>query len=697
MRPTARAVALCAAASRFSQDPAVTNPFFQEWKTPFGVPPFQDIKPEHFLPALKEGMAREKAEIKAIVENPQAPTFENTIAARDRAGAFLNRVGAVFSNLAGSDATPEIQAIRRQAQPLLSAHADDLAFDEGLWKRVKAVWEARASEKLDPEQARLLENAYKSFVRAGANLSAEAKVRMRAINAELSKLSLTFGDNLLAETNAYKLVVAKREDLKGLPQDLIAQAAADAKAAKQEGKWVFTLQSPSIWPFLTYAENRELRRQILTAYLERGNKGDARDTKAIAAKIAALRAEKAQLLGYKTWADFVLEERMAKNAKNVYALLDQLWKPTLAMAKKDAAVLQGLLRKDVPGAKLEPWDWRFYAERLKKQKYDLDEEQTKPYFALDQVRNGAFDVARKLYGITFTERADIPVYHPEAKAFEVKEADGKHLGVFYVDYHPWATKRGGAWCSSFRPSRERDGQRVDPISINVCNFTRPVGDVPALLTLDEVTTLFHEFGHALHGLFYKGRYAGTSRTPTDFVELPSQIMENWATEPAVLKQYAKHWKTGEVMPDALIDKLQKASRFDQGFITGEYLAASLLDLDWHTLTEPKVQDAAAFEKASLKKMGVPDAIPPRYRTTYFNHIWASGYSAGYHAYIWSAVLDTDAFQAFKEKGDLFHPATAKAFRALLATGGNVEADALYRQFRGRDPKIDALLDKRGLK
>ncbi len=698
MRPTTLALALCALSPVLAQAPAVSaNPFFQDWKTPFAVPPFQDIKPDHFLPALKEGMAREKAEVKAIVENKAAPTFKNTIEARDLTGAFLNRVAMVFSNLTGSDATPELQAIRRQAQPLLSAHGDDLSLDEGLWKRVKAVYENRAKEKLNPEQARLLELSYKNFVRAGANLSPEAKVKMRALNAELSKLSVTFGDALLAETNGFKLVIEKAEDLKGLPTDLVAQAASDAKAAKLEGKWVFTLQSPSIWPFLTYAENRDLRRQLLTAYLERGNHGDARDTKVMGAKIAALRAEKAQLLGYKTWADYVLEDRMAKNAKNVYGLLDQLWKPTLAMAKKDAGELETLLQKDVPGAKLESWDWRFYAERLKKQKFDLDEEQTKPYFALDKVREGAFAVAKKLYGITFTERKDLPVYHPEAKAFEVKEADGKHLGVFYTDYHPRATKRGGAWCSSFRPSRERDGQRVNPISTNVCNFTKPVGDAPALLTADEVETLFHEFGHALHGLFYKGSYAGTSRTPTDFVELPSQIMENWAMEPAVLKTFARHWKTGEVMPDALIEKLQKASRFNQGFITGEYLEASLLDLDWHALTEPKVQDTAAFEKASLKRMGAIDAIPPRYRSTYFNHIWASGYSAGYYAYIWSAVLDTDAFKAFKEKGDLFHPATAAAFRKeVLEKGGTLEAADLYRNFRGRDPKIDALLDKRGL-
>lgn len=700
MRPTALALALCAVCPVMAQAPAhENNPFFKPWTGPFGLPPFAEIKPEHFLPALKEGMAQQKKRVAEIVSNPEAPTFKNTVEAVEYSGEFLEKVGGVFSNYSGSLATPEIQAIQRQAAPLMSAHGDEISLNDALWGRLKTLWAQRASLKLNPEQARLLELNVKSFQRAGADLSPEAKTRMKAINAELSKLSVAFSEAMLKETNGFRIVIDQKADLAGLPEGLIAQGAADAKAAGLAGKWVYTLQSPSIWPFLTYSENRELRRQLHTAYLERGNKNDAQDTKKRVSRIAALRAEKAKLLGFKTWADFMLDDRMAKTAKNAMGLLEQLWTPTMAIAKKDAKELQAMLEKDHKGATLESWDWRFYAERLKKQRYDLDEEATKPYFPIDRVRDGAFDVAKKLFGITFTERKDLPIYHPEAKVFEVKEGDGRHLGVFYVDYHPRAIKRGGAWCSAFRGAKkDAEGKQVTPVVLNTCNFTPPVGSEPALLTVDEVTTLFHEFGHALHNLFYAGSYRGTSRTPTDFVELPSQIMENWSMEPAVLKTYARHHKTGEPMPDALIEKVAKVGKHDQGLTTGEYLAASILDMKWHMLTEPKELDAAVFEKETLEKMGALSAIPPRYRSTYFNHIWASGYSAGYYAYIWSAVLDTDAFQAFKEKGDLFHPATAAAFRKeVLQRGGTREAADLYRSFRGRDPKIEALLDKRGLK
>jgi peptidyl-dipeptidase Dcp len=676
-----------------------SNPFFQDWKTPFQVPPFKEIKEEHFIPAFKEGMARQKKEVDAIINNSEAPSFKNTVEAYERSGSFLERVSGVFGNLSGAETNAQLQAINRELAPILSAHSDDLRLNEKLWLRVKAVWEKREKGKLTVEQAKLLERTYNSFVRAGSDLSVEAKEKMRNINSELSGLSVRFGENLLKENNGFRVVIDKSEDLTGLPEGIVAQGAADAKAAKLDGKWVYTLQAPSIWPFLTYCEDRGLRKKILEGYLTRCDKGDEFDNKAIVTRIAALRVEKANLLGYKTWADFILEESMAKDPKGVYGLLDMLWKPTIEKARQELVEQQAIADAENSYIKIAPWDWYFYSEKVKKSRFDLDESELKPYFAIDKARDGAFQVANKLYGITFHPRKDIPVYNPEVQAFEVKEKDGRHLGIFLVDYHPRPGKRGGAWCSAYRGAKKDEkGKQITPVVVNVCNFTRSVGDAPALLTADEVSTLFHEFGHALHSLFYAGSYRGIAGTPRDFVELPSQIMENWATEPQVLKMYARHWKTGEVMPDALIDKIQNASKFGNGFIKGEYLAASFLDMDWHTLSESKDVDVDAFEKQSLEKMGLIKEIPPRYRTTYFNHIWASGYSAGYYAYIWSAVLDSDAFQAFKETGNLFDQKTADKFRKeVLSRGGIQEGAALYKNFRGRDPNAEALLNKLGLK
>lgn len=679
-------------------DPAqAANPFFAEWKTPFGLPPFQDIREDHFLPAFREGMARQKAEVAAILDIQAAPTFENTILSLELSGQFLDRVGSVFFNLTGAETNSKLQAVNRDVMPLMSAHRDDIHLNAKLFQRVKAVWESRGGLKLAPDQVRLLENSYKAFVRAGAALTPAQQARMRAINAELSRLGVDFNDRVLKATKAFQLVVEAKEDLAGLPEGVRMAAAAAARKAGLDGKWLFTLDGPSIWPFLEYAENRDLRKRILTGYLERCNQGGDTDTNAIVSQVAALRAEKAQLLGYGTWADFVLEENMAKSAKGVYGLLDQIWKPALEVAKRERAELQAMMVKDLPGQKLEPWDWRYYAEKVKKAKYDFDEESVKPYFAIDAVRQGAFALAGRLYGITFTEVKGVPVYQKDVRCFEVKEQDGRHLGLIYVDYHPRPGKRGGAWMSSYQPAWVKDGKQVDPVVVNVCNFTAPAGDRPALLTADEVRTLFHEFGHGLHGLFYKGRYRGTAGTPRDFVELPSQVMENWAMEPEVLKLYAKHYRTGETIPEALVAKMKKAATFGQGFATVEYMAAALLDMDWHTQTSAKPQDTAAFEKASLAKWGLMAEIPPRYRSPYFSHIMG-GYAAGYYSYIWSAVLDSDAFQAFKEKGDLFDPATAARFRAeVLSKGGTADPAELYRRFRGRDPKVGPLLEKRGLK
>jgi len=695
---TASALAALMTLPALAADPSViANPFFTDWKTPFGVPPFADIRETHFLPAFQEGITRQKGEIAAIVATKEAPSFENTIVALELSGQFMDRVGSVFSNLVGAETTPKLQAVNREVMPLLAAHRDDIQLDPKLFSRVKAVWEARAGLKLAPDQARLLERTYKGFVRSGAALSPEQQARMRAINAEQSKLGVEFGDRLLKATKAFRMLVEAPADLAGLPEGTRMAAAAAAKRAGLEGKWLFTLDGPSIWPFLEYAQNRELRKQILTGYLERCNQGGDTDTNAIVSRVASLRVEKAQLLGYPTWADFVLEENMAKAPKGVYGLLDQIWKPALEVAKKERAELQAMMAKDLPGQPLEPWDWRFYSEKVKQAKYDFDEESVKPYFAIDGVRQGAFAVAGRLYGITFTELKGMPVYQPDVRCFEVKEKDGRHLGLIYVDYHPRPGKRGGAWMSSYRAPWVKDGKQVDPVVVNVCNFTAPAGDRPALLTSDEVQTLFHEFGHGLHGLLYKGRYRGTAGTPRDFVELPSQVMENWAMEPEVLKLYAKHYQTGEVIPDALVAKMKKASKFGQGFATVEYMAASLLDMDWHTLKDTKPQDTAAFEKASLAKWGLMAEIPPRYRRPYFNHIMG-GYAAGYYSYIWSAVLDSDAFQAFKEKGNLFDPATAAKFRAeVLSKGGTEDPALLYQRFRGRDPRVEPLLEKRGLR
>ncbi len=675
---------------------AADNPLLQAWTTPFGVPPFHLVRPEHILPALKEGIARQRAEVEAIVANAAAPTFANTIEALEFTGDLLAKVSPVFSNLQSANTNEQLQAINREAAPLLTALRDDIRLNPRLFARVKAVWETRASLGLTPVQARLLEETYKSFVRGGANLDAAQQERFRAINRELSTLGIKFGDNLLHDTNSYRLVLESAADLAGLPPAVVAGAADAAKAAGLPGTWVFTLQAPSIWPFLQYADNRELRRQILTAYTTRNDHRDAWDNNAVLARTAALRAERAALLGYRTWAHFVLEENMAKTPDRVYALLNQLWAPARAMAVREADDQRALMKTLGHTVALEPWDWRYYQEKVKRARFDLDEQAVRPYFKLDNVLQGAFRVAGRLYGLTFTPRPDLPVYHPEVKAFEVKEADGTHLGVFYADYHPRPGKRVGAWSSSYRGTRLKDGQRVTPVVVNVCNFSRPAGDQPALLSLEEVGTLFHELGHGLNSLLSKVPYRSLGGFPRDFVEVPSQIMENWATEPEVLREYATHYQTGEVIPAALVEKLKQSAQFDQGFATVEYVAASILDMDWHTLTPGPDKDPAAFEAATLARLQMPKEIVPRYRSPYFSHIFGpgGGYASGYYAYIWSEVLDQDAFQMFRERG-LFDPATARGFRTILEKGGTEDAMALYTAFRGREPSVEPLLRKRG--
>lgn len=674
------------------------NPFFQPYATPYEVPPFDKIKNEHFKPAILEGIKRHETEINAIANNTAAPTFENTILAMENAGELLSNVNIVFSNLNGANTNEEMQKIAKEISPNLAAHSDNIYLNEKLFARVKAIWDKKESLGLNLEQTKILENLHKAFVRSGANLAAADKEKLRKINAELSMTSLKYGQNILAETNKYELVITDKKDLAGLPQELINTAADDAKAKDKEGKWVFTLSNSSVMPFLQYSSNRKLRQEIWNAYQTRGNHDDALDNKENAIKLANLRGEKARLLGYKSHAAYVLEESMAKNPENVAKLLNDLWTPALAIAKTEAADIQKMMDKDGVKDKVKPYDWRYYTEKIRKQRFDLDEQELKPYFSLDNARNGIFQVTEKLYGLKFKQLNDVPKYHDEVTVWEVSEADGTHVGILYMDFFPRASKRGGAWMTSYRSQKTVDGKRKAPVISIVCNFTKPTGDTPALLTFDEVTTFFHEFGHALHGLLSNVTYkslAGTS-VPRDFVELPSQIMENWAAEPEVLKMYAKHYKTGEVIPDALIQKLQKSGTFDQGFATVEYLAASFLDMDYHTQTAPIQLDANSFEKNSMKKIGLIDAIIPRYRSTYFSHIFSGGYSSGYYSYIWSGVLDTDAFEAFKTT-NLFNPEKAKLFRKnVLEKGGTEDPMVLYKRFRGAEPSVEPLLRKRGL-
>lgn len=675
------------------------NPFFSAYNTPFEVPPFEKIKEEHFMPAFVEGMKQEMEEVTAIINNSDAPTFENTIEALDRTGELLSKVSATFGALSGAHTNDQLQQIARDVSPLRSKHRDDIMLNEKLFERVKAVYEQRANLDLNEEQAKLLDDTYKAFERGGANLSEADKEILRGINSELSLLTIKFGENILKEDNAFTLVIDNEDDLSGLPEAVIAGAKEAAEAREETGKWVFTLHKPSLIPFLQYSDKRDLREKMFTAYMMRGNNGNELDNKENLAKIAALRVNRAKLMGYDTHAHFVLERNMAKVPQNVYDLLNQLWKPAINVAKKEVYDMQAIVDQEGGSFRIKPWDWWYYAEKVRKAKFDLDESELRPYFKLENVREGAFYVANQLWGITFEKRTDIPVYHPEVETFEVKDADGTHLGIFLTDYFPRSSKRGGAWMSSFRSQEIKDGVNIRPVIYNVGNFSKPAGDKPALLSFDETLTLFHEFGHMLHGMLSQCTYSSLSGTsvPRDFVELPSQIMENWAAEPEVMKIYAKHYETGEPIPQRLIDKLKNSSTFNQGFITVEYLAASFLDMDWHTLTEAEEHESHAFEDASMEKIGLIQEIIPRYKSHYFNHIFAGGYSSGYYSYIWAEVLDKDAFQAFKETS-LFDQNTARLYRDnILAKGGTGDPMEMYVRFRGAEPKIDALLEGRGLK
>jgi peptidyl-dipeptidase Dcp len=675
------------------------NPFFTTYQTPFEVPPFDKIDTIHYMPAFIEGMKQEMEGIEKLVNNPEAPSFENTILAFDRSGQLLTRVSKVFYNLNEANTNEQMQAIAREVNPLMSKHKDDIYLNEKLFQRIKAVYEKRNESQLDSQQIRVTEKYYRDFERQGANLSADKQEQLRKINAKLSMLSLTFGENLLAETNKnFKLVIEDSADLEGLPSGVVDGAVEAAAAAGVKG-WVFTLAKPSMIPFLQYAKNRDLREKIYRGYFMRGNNGNANDNNTVVAKMVNLRVQKAQLLGFPSYAAYIIDDNMAKTPENVNDFLMKIWNPALPMSKKEVVEMQKIIDREGGHFKLQPWDWWYYAEKVRKEKYNLDDSALRPYFSLSNVRDGMFMVANKLYGITFTQRTDLPVYEKDVETFEVKEADGKPLGVLYLDYYPRDGKGAGAWCTDFRSAVWENGKRIDPIVSVVCNFTKPAAGVPALLNWDEVTTLFHEFGHGLHGLFIQGNYYRTAgAVPNDYVELPSQVMENWAGEPEVLKAYARHYKTGEAMPDELINKIQKSGLFNQGFETIEYLAAALLDLDFHTLQDSLTVSIGDFEKQSMDKIGLISEILPRYRSTYFAHIFDGGYAAGYYVYIWAAVLDADAFNAFKESGNIYNPELAAKFRKYcLAESGDDEGMVQYRKFRGQDPSVDPLLKRRGLK
>jgi peptidyl-dipeptidase Dcp len=674
------------------------NMLLENWNTPFGVPPFDRIRSEDYLPAIRAGMAAQNDEVDAIVNNPDAGTFANTIEALERTGSGLGRVTRVFYALNSAHSDDVIKETAKTIAPELAAHRDNILLNEALFDRVTVVYEQREKLGLGGEQLRLLEETHKHFVRAGANLEDAAKDRLREINADLASLSQEFGENLLDETNEFELLVTDPADLGGLPASLVALAAEEANRRGHDCEcWVFTLQRPSINPFLQYSPNRELRKQIFDGYAMRGDNDNEHDNKSIIARIVQLRAERADLLGYESHAHYVLSDNMAQTPDNVYELLEQIWEPALNAARIDRGDLQAMMEAGGIDDRLRGWDWRYYTEKVRKARYDIDEDALRPYFEVNAVRDGVFGLATGLFGLSFEARDDIPRWHPDQQVFEVKDADGSHLAILYLDYFARASKRGGAWMNALRPQSNL-GRYVTPIVTNNFNFPAPTAGSPSLLSLAEAQTFFHEFGHALHGMLSNVTYEslGGTNVPRDFVELPSQVLENWMRTPEVLNMFAKHYETGEPIPAEVVDKIVATSKFDQGFETVEYLAAAFLDLAYHVRTSAEAVEPRAFEARAMTEIGLIEEIVPRYRSGYFAHIFAGGYSAGYYSYIWAEMLDADTFMAFRENG-LFDQSIAAAYREhILSKGGSRPGMELYRNFLGRDPEIGPLLEKRGL-
>ena len=676
-----------------------TNPFLEPYNTPFNIPPFEKIQYDDYLPALEQGIKDYKAEIDAIVRNRATPDFDNTILAMEQAGQLLNRVMTVFSALDETESCPEMVAISEKAYPIYSQVNDEVMMNSALFQRVKQVYDRRNQMGLDPQQLLAVEKAYKRFTRNGALLSETDKDKLKKLNTELTDLFLVFNKNLLNDTNAFQLIVDDKSQLSGIPASNVAQAADDAAAAGHKGKWMFTLHAPSRLPLLQYADNRELRRKMYEAYINLASSGK-NDNKPVINRILKARSEKARLLGFENFASYATDDVMAKTPEAAEDLLLEIWQPAVNRVADEVKEMQALADKEGAGIKIEPWDYYYYAEKVRKDKFDLNEDEVRAYFSLDNVREGIFSMANRLYGVKFTELPDAPKYNPEVKVYEVTDEKGEHVAVFMTDYFPRASKRQGAWMSEFQGAfTDPDGKSQRPIVFNVGNFSRPTADTPALLTLDEVETMFHEFGHGLHGMLTKAKLrsqAGTN-VDRDFVELPSQIHEHWALEPELLKTYARHYKTGEVIPDALVKKLEAASTHNQGFATTELVGAALLDLQFGKLNPDGDIDIAEFEKNVASTLKMPAEVQFRYRSPYFRHVFGSdGYASGYYTYLWAEVLDTDGFELFKEKG-IFDPATAKKFKeTVLESGGSVDPMDLYVTFRGHRPSVDALLRNRGL-
>jgi len=673
-----------------------TNILLTEWNTPFGAPPFDKIKSEDYLPAFNIALEKHIEEIKTIIENKEAPNFKNTIQALETSGFYLNRLTNVFYAVNAANTNDTLKTVDKELAPRLASHWDDVVLNPQLFERVKAVYNQKEKLNLTEEGLRLLNKKHKWFVRSGANLKGIPADRLREINAKLASLSQKFGQNLLDETNTFEFHTTDKNDLGNLPTSLAALSEEEAITRGHNNGWSFTLQRPSINPFLQSSPNRKARKQLFDGYALRGNNGNEADNKIIIQKLTSLRVEKANLLGHNTHAEYVLSDAMAKEPKAVFDFMDKLWPFALEMAKKERKALADNMKSEGISETFSGSDWRYYVEKVRKERYAYDEEATRPYFEFTAVRQGVFALAEKLFGLTFTELNNVPKWHKDQQAFEVLEADGTHLGLIYMDFFARESKRGGAWMNSLINQSNINGM-IHPIVTNNFNYPAPTKNGPSLLSFSEAETLFHEFGHALHGLFSKVKYQSLSGTnvPRDFVEFPSQVMENWMSEPEVLKLFAKHYQTGKVIPDEMIKKMKDANSFNSGFTTIEYMAAAYLDMKWHTLKDTELRDVNSFEKEAMKNLGLIEEILPRYRSTYFSHIFSGGYSSGYYSYLWSEVLDADAFQAFKETGNIFDSETAKRFRHMLSKGGSKPGMDLYVEFRGQEPKIDPLLKKKG--
>jgi peptidyl-dipeptidase Dcp len=677
---------------------SLDNPLLAEWKTPFAIPPFASITPAHFEPAFTAALASHEREIDAIARNTEAPTFANTVEALEIAGRNLTRVARVFYNLTGSNTNPELQAIEREMAPRMARHSTAIALNEQLFRRVDALWQQRDRLGLDDEQMRVLERTHTSFVRSGANLGPDAKGRIAAINQRLATLGTQFAQNVLAEEQAFRLVLDGEADLAGLP-DFVRQAAAQTAAdLGLPGKHVVTLSRSSIEPFLQFSARRDLREIAFKAWSRRGENGNAHDNREISVETLQLRAERARLLGFETFAAFRLDDAMAKTPEAVRGLLDEVWTAAVKKADVERRRLAEVAQAEGQNIDIEPWDWRYYAEKVRKAEHDLDEAEIKPYLQLDQMIAAAFDTAGRLFGLTFVERNDLPRYHPDVRAFEVKDANGGHVGVFLGDYFARPSKRSGAWMSAFRGQRKLGGE-VRPIIVNVLNFAKGAEGQPALLSFDDARTVFHEFGHGLHGMLSDVVYpsvAGTS-VARDFVEFPSQVYEHWLMRPEVLKRFALHAETGQPLPEELLAKIHRARNFNQGFATVEYTSSAIVDMEFHALESVDDVDPIAFEKSVLQRLGMPEGMVMRHRTPHFAHVFSGdGYSAGYYSYLWSEVLDADGFAAFRETGDVFDPGLARRLKDhVYSAGGRQDPAEAYRAFRGRDPEVDALLRQRG--